>query len=68
MNDVARPAAQDGVKAVITGDCVADLSAFTQTVKIRGAEIPAEGPLANVAGDSAGVADLWRSRFSGGVR
>ena len=52
------------MKTAIACHRVANLTAFAQTGEIRRTKIPTEGPLANVAGDRAGVADLGRSRFA----
>ena len=67
MDDVARPAAEDRVKTAIAGHRVANLPAFAQAGEVRRAKIPAERPLANIAGDRAGIANLRRRRFAGGI-
>src|SRR3990172_5089171 len=68
MGNITRPAAQDGVEATVAGHRVAELAAFPQTGKIRRTKIPAEGPLANIAGEGTGVANLRRCRFASGIR
>src|SRR5262245_18322392 len=67
MNDITGTAAEDRVKAAIAGKRVAELPAFAQAGEVRRSKTPAERPLADIAGDGAGVTNLRRRRFTGGV-
>src|SRR5579862_5007401 len=67
MHDVARAAAEDSMKLVLARSRKTDLAAVFQTRKAV-AKIPAPGALANVARESAGVANLRRAHFLGGFR
>src|SRR3954463_15743505 len=64
MDDIARPAPEDGVKLVFTGCRKAGGAAILETRKSI-AEIPAPGPLADVAGERADISNL-RSRHAFG--
>src|ERR1051326_6904172 len=68
VDDVARAAAEDRMIAVVAGDGIADLAALAQTDVARRAKVPAERPLAEIARDGAGVANLRRGGFAGRLR
>ena len=63
MNDIARPRAENRMITAIARHGIADLPAFSETIETRRAKVPTERPLADVAADGAGVADLRRRRF-----
>src|SRR6266566_4694435 len=60
MDDVARPAAEDGVEFVFAGHRKADVASVFEARKSI-TEIPTPGPLADVARKRTGVADLRRA-------
>src|SRR5258708_1843060 len=67
VDDVAWPAPENRVKLVFTVGAVADVPAILQAWKTV-AVIPAPRPLADVARERAGVADLRRANAVGSLR
>ena len=63
MHDVAGAAAENGVKLVLARSRKTGVAAVLETRKAV-AKIPAPGPLANIARQRSGVANLRRATFS----
>src|ERR1019366_5022127 len=67
MHDVARTSAKDRMKLVLARGRKTNVPAILEA-REPVAKIPAPGPLANIARQRSGVANLWRPNFFGGFR
>ena len=67
MDDEAAVTAEDGVIAVPAADGEAAFSPLADAGEVGVTVVPATGPLAEVAADGAGVADLWGGGLCDGL-